>query len=147
MRRYRVMVAVMLATASCTHDFEPPDRAARVAAAAEAYSPALFDSVSWSDSETRIVEGNAAYAIECRKCHGFLGQGDTEYARGRQLSAPSLVKPDWPLNQVDSLRRAIYIGHESGMPVYGDGKLTIREIDATAAYIVLSLRPDVLGSN
>ena len=45
---------------------------------------------------------------------------------------------------VDSLRRMIFIGHESGMPVFGDGDLSLREIDATAAYILRTLRPDVL---
>ena len=43
------------------------------------------------------------------------------------------------------LRRTIYIGHESGMPIYGDGDLSFRQIDATAAYILLTLRPEVLG--
>jgi hypothetical protein len=33
------------------------------------------------------------------------------------------------------------------MPVFGDGGLTPRQIDATAAYVLGSLRPDVLGPN
>ena len=45
----------------------------------------------------------------------------------------------------DSLRRRIYTGHASGMPVFGDGTLDPRTIDATAAYILLGLRPEVLG--
>jgi len=139
------LFAVACVTTACGgHDFEPPDRAERVERAAAAYSPTLFDSISWADSSTELTEGNIVYAEECRRCHGPLGQGGTDYARERGLTVPSLVVPDWPLADPDSLRRRIYVGHESGMPVYGDGNLTPRQIDATAAYILRTLRPDVL---
>ncbi len=46
---------------------------------------------------------------------------------------------------LDSLRRKLFIGHEDGMPIFGEGTLTPREIDATAWYVLLILRPEVLG--
>ena len=138
------LVTLVVATACGNHEFEPPDTQARIDRAGAAYSSALFDTVSWSDEATQVTQGNAVYAAECRRCHGPLGQGGTDYARQRNLSVPSLVVADWPFATTDSLRHMIYTGHEGGMPVFGDGDLTLREIDATAAYILLTLRPDVL---
>lgn len=83
--------------------------------------------------------------MECRRCHGPLGRGDTEYARARGVEVPSLVEPDWPLAELDSVRRAIYVGHEAGMPTFGARDLDSREIDAAAAYVLLTLRPEILG--
>ena len=139
-----VLATATLLSACADQDFEPPDRADRIGRAAGAYSPALFDTIGWSDEQARLVEGNLVYAEECRRCHGVLGQGLTDYARERGLTVPSLVTPEWPMADADSLRRMIWVGHESGMPVYGDGDLSPRQIDAAAAYILLSLRPDVL---
>ena len=147
MRRWAAAVLILSAwvAAGCSdHEFEPPDRAERVARAATAFSVAMFDTVEWAGEADQLSAGNAVYSEACRRCHGQLGQGGTDYARQRDLTVPSLVNPEWPLAQVDSLRRKIFIGHESGMPVFGDGGLTPREIDATAAYILRELRPDVL---
>jgi mono/diheme cytochrome c family protein len=145
--RLSLLGLLLLSTMSCAHEFEPPDRGARVDAAAEAFQSEVFDTVQWADAELRLNQGNAVYAVECRRCHGGFGGGDTDYAKGRDLVAPSLVEADWSFDELDALRREIYIGHESGMPIYGDGDLTLREIDATAAYVLLGLRPDVLGTN
>jgi mono/diheme cytochrome c family protein len=140
-----ILFAVLWAAAACKgHEFEPPDRATRVDRAAATYSSTVFDTIAWNEEEVQLSEGNSVYAEECRRCHGPLGLGGTDYARERNLTVPSLVAPDWPLAQVDSLRRKIFVGHESGMPVFGDANLTPRQIDATAAYILLELRPDVL---
>jgi mono/diheme cytochrome c family protein len=140
-----ILLTVLWAAAACKgHEFDPPDRAVRVDRAAAAYSSTLFDTIAWDGEATQLTEGNSVYAEECRRCHGPLGQGGTDYARQRNLTVPSLVTPGWPLAQVDSLRRQIFVGHESGMPVFGDGNLTPRQIDAAAAYILLELRPDVL---
>ena len=140
-----VLLAVVWAAMACAdQEFEPPDRAIRTDRAAASYSVAMFDTVDWPDEDTQLTAGNAVYAEECRRCHGPLGLGDTDYARQRDLTIPSLVVREWPLADVDSLRRKIFIGHESGMPVFGDGDLTPRQIDAGAAYILRSLRPDVL---
>jgi mono/diheme cytochrome c family protein len=138
------VLAAGAASAACEQEFEPPDRAERVGRAAARYSAAIFDSVSWTADDARLTAGNEVYAERCRRCHGTLGRGETEYARERGLTVPSLVAPEWPYTDLDSLRRKIYVGHESGMPIFGDGQLEVREIDATAAYILLTLRPDVL---
>jgi len=139
-----LVLAVCVVAGCAETEFEPPDRAERVARAATDFSAALFDTVAWDEETAQMSAGNTVYAEECRRCHGALGQGATDYALQRNLTVPSLVTPEWPLAQVDSLRRMIFIGHESGMPIFGDGDLTPRQIDATAAYILQSLRPDVL---
>ena len=137
--------AVALALSACGHEFEPPDRAERVAEAAAQYSTALFDSIAWADEEARTEEGNEVYAEKCRRCHGPLGRGETAYARERGLQVPSLVEPDWPIASMDSLRRVIYVGHEEGMPGWGVAGIAPREIDSSAYYILNSLRPELLG--
>jgi mono/diheme cytochrome c family protein len=139
-------VSVVL-TIGCGHDFEPPDRSQRVLTAERAYSAALFDSISWASQDARVLEGNTVYAEDCRRCHGQLGAGVTAYARERNLAVPSLVEPDWPLEELDALRREIYVGHESGMPVFGQGGLSLWQVDAVAAYILDVLRPEVLGDD
>ena len=139
------VLAAVAATAACGgHDFEPPDRAQAVRLASVAYEPALFDTVAWETPAEEETEGNLVYVNECRDCHGSFGLGDTEYARERRLQVPSLVEPDWAKADRDSVRLAVYAGHDVGMPVFGAHKLTLREIDAVAAYVVNVLRPDVL---
>lgn len=140
----RFTVLAALATTACGHDFEPPDRGERVRAAEAVYSDALFDTVSWSSDSVRAQEGNGVYAAKCVRCHGPLGRGDTEYARTRGIEVPSLVEREWPLASMDSLRRTIFVGHEGGMPVFGVGGITPREIDASAYYVLHTLRPEVL---
>lgn len=140
-----LMGALLLVAVGCgDHKFDPPDPNVRVERAQAAFTPALFDTIGWDDEEGRLLEGNTIYAEDCRRCHGTLGQGGTDYAKERNLTVPTLVAPNWPLAETDSLRRRIFVGHASGMPVFGDGNLTPRQIDATAAYILRTLRPDVL---
>lgn len=140
-----VAVAALTSAACEGHDFEPPDRSQEVRRAASAYGPSLFDTVSWGSAGEAADAGNLVYVEECRNCHGSLGRGDTEYGRERGLEVPSLVEAEWPKAHVDSVRRAVYAGHEAGMPVFGAHKLTLRQIDAVAAYVLDVLRPDVLG--
>jgi mono/diheme cytochrome c family protein len=137
-----VLVAAASAAACEKHEFEPPDRAARVEAAAAELTPETFDTVAWASSEARAFEGNNTYAAHCRSCHGFQGQGDTEYAREHGLEPPSLVRPDWPYENVAAVRNTIYTGHPAGMPTWGVAGITPREIDAVAYYIVHVLRPE-----
>jgi len=144
MRVGALLVGLMFIYGCGDHQFEPPDPSVRVERAEAAFSTAMFDTITWDSETTELTEGNTVYAEQCRRCHGPLGQGGTDYARERNLTVPSLVGPNWPLAQTDSLRRRIFVGHASGMPVYGDGELTPRQIDATAAYILRTLRPDVL---
>lgn len=141
--RRLALVLASLGLVACGHDFEPPDRGARVELAAARYSTSLFDTIAWHDSAVRTQQGNMVYAEKCRRCHGRMGEGGTDYARGRGLIIPPLTRPDWPFSELDTLRRMLYVGHEVGMPIYGEGRLSVREIDATAAYILLTLRPEV----
>ncbi|MCA9764517.1 MAG: cytochrome c [Gemmatimonadetes bacterium] len=140
------VVVAGLAAAACGHEFEPPDRQARVDSLAARFSLAMFDSIAWESENLRETAGNLVFAERCVRCHGPLGRGDTDYARARGVAVPSLVQADWPLAAIDSLRRTIYVGHEEGMPIYGDGAVTLRDIDAVSAYVLEVLRPDVLGA-
>jgi mono/diheme cytochrome c family protein len=140
-----LILTFVLVTTACGHEFEPPDRGERIRQAESTYSPSLFDTVTWAEGEDRNGLGNEIYAEKCRRCHGPLGRGDTDYAREQGLAIPSLVEPEWAHMAMDSLRKTIYVGHEEGMPIYGDGGITPREIDAVASYVLNVLRPDVLG--
>lgn len=145
MKRAAALLLAAALGAACGHDFEPPDRAERVDQAARLYSAALFDTVTWASDSARSLAGNEVYAATCRRCHGPLGQGGTDYARQRGLEVPSLVEPDWPVSRVDTLRRRIFVGHEEGMPTFGVAGISPREIDGAAFYLLYTLRPDVLG--
>lgn len=138
-------LGVVTAGSACNQEFEPPDRSARVERALDDFAAEVFDTVQWRSEDARLEVGNAIYAERCRRCHGVLGRGETDYAGNRGLVVPTLVGDAWRLANVDSLRRKVYVGHETGMPIFGDGDLDLREIDAVAGYILLSLRPDVLG--
>ena len=139
-------LALLLVVTACGHEFEPPDRGERIRQAELAYSSSLFDSVTWAEEEDRDELGNEIYAEKCRKCHGPMGRGETDYARERGLTIPSLVEPQWAYASLDSLHKTIYVGHEEGMPGYGDGGITAREIDAVSSYVLNVLRPEVIGS-
>lgn len=138
--------AVAALTGCQKHEFEPPDREAQVADAETLFSTSLFDSLTWESDEERHRVGNAVYAEQCRRCHGTLGEGGTDFARERDLDVPSLVEPGWAYeNHHDSVRHRIFVGHAEGMPTWGIAGITPREIDASAHYILDVLRPDVLG--
>jgi mono/diheme cytochrome c family protein len=143
-----VLLAATLILGGCEeHEFHPPDRAAHVARADSAYTTAGFDSITWSADAERITAGNLVYADECRRCHGPLGKGGTEYAESRDLDVPSLVEPDWAYgDDVDAVRRRIFTGHPDGMPTWGVGRLNPRQVDAVAYYLVAQLRTEVPGN-
>jgi len=146
MKRRGALLLGGLTIAACGHDFEPPDRHARVLEAEAQYSAAAFDTLRWESDSARAFEGNEVYAAKCRRCHGPLGRGETEYARERGLTIPSLVEADWPYaSDLDSLRHKIFIGHEEGMPIYGVAGISLREIDSSAFYVLNELRPDVIS--
>ena len=93
----------------------------------------------------RALEGNGTYAAKCRRCHGSLGRGDTDYAAERDLEVPTLGREEWAYaDSLDVVRRRIFIGHAEGMPTWGVAGISPREIDATAFYVLNRLRPDVL---
>lgn len=132
-----------LALGACgEHEFHPPDREEQVQVATERFEQADFDTIAWPDSVTRMRTGNELFAASCRKCHGPLGEGGTEYARSQGLEVPSLVRADWPYESLDAVRERVFAGHPEGMPTWGIGRLTLREIDAVAWYVHHGLRPE-----
>jgi mono/diheme cytochrome c family protein len=146
-RRVQVLaLGLLVSAAACSdHEFHPPSEEEKQAVADSLYSPALFDSVSWETDTARIDAGNLVYADECRRCHGPLGLGETEYAETQELDVPSLVNADWEYqDDLEGVRRRVFVGHASGMPNWGVSNLTPREIDAAAFYILEQLRPEVL---
>ena len=141
-----VVVPVAMLLAGCGHEFHPPDPEERIAEAEERLTPLLFDTVQWANDSVRFFQGNETYAAKCRRCHGTLGEGGTEYALRRGLDVPSLVEPDWELaDSLAAVRRLIFTGHSGGMPTWGVAGITPRQIDASAFYVLFQLRPDVLG--
>lgn len=138
-----VLAGLAVLSGCAEKEFDPPDPEERVALAEADYAAARFDTVNWETEAERLREGNDAYAVHCRSCHGPLGRGETAYARERELEVPSLVEPGWAYaGDVEAVRRRIYTGHPAGMPPWGLGRMTPREIDAVAFYVVTQLRPD-----
>lgn len=135
----------LLAAACSKHEFEPPSRVERVSQADSLLSVETFDTIAWPNDSARSFAGNNAYAAHCRSCHGYLGDGATDYAREHHIDVPSIVRTDWPYQDTDELRRRIFIGHAAGMPTWGVAGITPREIDAAAYYLRNVLRPEVLG--
>lgn len=142
--RFVPLVAGLAVAGACEkHEFEPPSRAAQVEQADSFFSPALFDTITWSSDSLRVAVGNDMFAARCRRCHGYLGEGGPAEIRGEQIAVPSLVEPEWPYaSDMDVIRRRIFTGHPDGMPTWGVAGLTAREIDAVAHYILTVLRPD-----
>jgi mono/diheme cytochrome c family protein len=141
------VAAALLALAACGEkEFDPPERADQVGEAEELYRETLFDTITWADTLQRARIGNEVFASRCRNCHGTLGAGDTEYARARELTVPSLVAPEWRYAaSMDSVRHRIFVGHAAGMPTWGVAGISPREIDGAAYYLLERLRPEVLG--
>ena len=143
MTRRGLLLLLAIALAGCQdHEFEPPDTEERVMRAATRYRHADFDTIAWPDSAERMLIGNQVFAAHCRKCHGPLGQGDTEYAAVQGIEVPALVRADWPYDSIGAVRERVFAGHAEGMPSWGLGRLTLREIDAAAAYVQLGLRAE-----
>jgi mono/diheme cytochrome c family protein len=141
------VLAGLLVLAACGEkEFDPPERAEQVGEAETLYSEALFDTIAWADTLQRVRVGNEVFASRCRNCHGTLGEGDTEFARARGLTVPSLVAPDWRYaTSIDSVRHRVFVGHQAGMPTWGVAGISPREIDGAAYYVLQRLRPEVLG--
>lgn len=140
------MVCVAVGAAACAdHEFERPSREGQMLQADSILTPETFDTITWSSDSLRVAAGNNAYASQCRSCHGYLGRGDTDYAREHNVQPPSLVREDWPYTDIAAVRRRIFIGHPEGMPTWGVAGITPREIDAVAYYLLEVLRPEVLG--
>jgi mono/diheme cytochrome c family protein len=149
-RTVPIFLSLVVALGACEkHEFEPPDREARLADAETRYDAVVWDTISWESGQQRALEGNGVYAAQCRNCHGPVGRGGTEYAASRGLEVPSLVEAEWSMaGQIDSLRHRVFVGHLGGMPTWGVAGISEREIDAVSYYVLEDLRPEVLeGGN
>lgn len=137
-------VACLIGAGACQgHKFEPPDRNQQIAQAEAQYKLADFDTIHWVSDSARSINGNIVYSSTCRRCHGTLGEGGTEYARSRNLDVPSLIGPEWNYDDdIEAVRHQIFVGHSTGMPTLGVASLSLREIDAVAWYTLHVLRPD-----
>lgn len=140
-----LLVAALLPAACEKPEYERPPRDEQVAQADSILTMEAFDTLTWAGDAERAQAGNNVYAAKCRSCHGPMGRADTDYARERNLDVPSLVREDWPYQNILAVRRVIFIGHEDGMPTFGVAGITPREIDAVAFYLLEVLRPEVLG--
>jgi len=140
------LAACLFASGACQkHKFDPPDRNQQIAQAEAQYKLADFDSIQWESDSARSINGNIVYASTCRRCHGTLGEGGTEYARSRDLDVPSLIGPEWKYDDdIGAVRHQIFVGHSTGMPTLGVASLTLREIDAVAWFTIHVLRPDAI---
>jgi len=139
------IAGVILLLVGCESEgYEPPPEERRIELADSLYSPALFDTITWESDQERIEAGNLVYADSCRRCHGPVGEGGPARVAGREFSVPSLVRPDWPFDHIAAVRQRTFTGHTGGMPSWGISRLTPREIDAVAFYLIEQLRPEML---
>lgn len=142
-----VLSAAVLVLAACEEEgYQPPPESQRLELADSLYSPALFDTIQWPSDQERITAGNLVYADHCRRCHGPVGEGGVVQVAGNTLVVPSLVREEWPRDEdMADVRRRVFTGHTGGMPSWGIIRLTPRQIDAVAFYILEQLRPEILG--
>jgi mono/diheme cytochrome c family protein len=142
-----VLAVVALGLAACEEKtFEAHEERARLELADSLYSPTLFDTIAWASDDQRAVAGNLVYADYCRRCHGTVGEGGLAHVAGVEVHVPSLVDADWPLDEdTAAVRARVFTGHAGGMPSWGISRLTPREIDAVAHYILGQLRPEILS--
>jgi mono/diheme cytochrome c family protein len=134
--------------AACAGDdgYDPPDPAQRIELADSLYTPALFDTIAWASDQERITAGNLVYADYCRRCHGTVGEGGVARVAGSDIVVPSLVTAHWRYHDdIESVRQRTFTGHTGGMPSLGISRLTPREVDAVAFYILEQLRPEMLS--
>ena len=133
------LLLVPLLFASCADD--TADRPPLETVEAAAFTPALFDSVTWEDDRAALDRGATVYAYSCAKCHGDSGRGDGGYVLdGRLLRPPSFLADDWRFaSDLPGLRQAILEGNDKGMPHWGRAGLSPRDMDAVARYITRRL--------
>ena len=116
---------------------QPTEEPATETGQAAAFSPAVFDSVTWTEDREALDRGATVYAYSCGKCHGDRGRGDGGYVlQGRLLRPPSFLVDDWRFaNDLAGLRQTIWEGNDKGMPHWGEAGLSPRDTDAVARYI------------
>jgi mono/diheme cytochrome c family protein len=139
-----LLAAVFVLSACEDEGYQPPDESRSIELADSLYTPALFDTIDWESDQQRIDAGNLVFADSCRRCHGAMGEGGQARVAGRELFVPSLVAGEWHLHdRIDVVRQLIFTGHTGGMPSWGIHRLTPRQIDAVAFYLLEQLRPEM----
>ena len=117
----------------------------RTAAAALAYDPSAFDTISWASDSAALARGADVWKWAGTSCHGERGGGDAMLVTeaGDTLRGPSLVEPNWPYaRDEEALRRRIFTGTVAGMPHWGLRGLTYRDLDAVARHVREVLRAE-----
>jgi mono/diheme cytochrome c family protein len=143
------MAAAML-LGGCGEDegYQPPDESRSIELADSLYEPALFDTIAWDSRAERIDAGNLVFADSCRRCHGSVGEGGPVRVGGRDLVVPSLVRGEWRYHDdIEEVRHLIFTGHTGGMPSWGIHRLTPRQIDTVAFYLMEQLRPEMITAD
>ncbi|MFW5951540.1 MAG: c-type cytochrome [Gemmatimonadota bacterium] len=134
---------VLLLGTGCEAGEEAPPRteADEVAAAAEEYDPAVYDTVDWPSDSAAIARGRDIYTWACAECHGEEGRGEGgRVIDGDTLRPPSFRQQDWPYaDDPEQLHRKIYVGTELGMPHWGLRRMQPRDIVAVERFIRLEL--------
>ncbi|MDJ0739846.1 MAG: c-type cytochrome [Gammaproteobacteria bacterium] len=106
------------------------------------------------------ARGEAVYVEHCQRCHGADGSGEGEgtgvtMSRERSfLVMPASISNRGFLASASDqmIRRSIVVGRKgSGMPAFGSGKLTDREIDDVVAYVrafeIQAVEPEPLDAD
>ncbi len=151
--RSRLILSVasltLLVVAGCAGEETEAERAERVRQAradsvttAEAqYDASVFDTVTWESPEARLERGAVVWRASCDKCHGGQGAGNGAAAQEIQLTVPSFLAEDWRYRgDLDGIRHATFVGHESLMPNWGL-HVKYRDVDAVSGYINEVLAP------
>jgi mono/diheme cytochrome c family protein len=112
------------------------------AMAADAFDPAVFDTLTWESTDAAIERGGVVFSYSCARCHGVQGYGDGGFvADGDTLRPPSFHQSEWQFaDDPAALRAMIFVGGENGMPHWGLEGLKYRDVDAVTHYILEDLR-------
>lgn len=150
MRRIPLALALPFLLAACGGGKQeqaaaPPDSTAM---ALEQYSPALFDTITWSGDSAQRNRGEVVWNFSCKKCHGQLGHGDGEGLAELAQMGDTIQPPDFATEwrfgtDREAALKAIYAGTQKGMPHWGLTALKPRDVDAVAAYV----RQNLAGIN
>ena len=120
----------------------------QTAAAAEAYDPTAYDTVSWASDSAAVARGRDIFKWVCAECHGEQGRGDGgRVIDGDTLRPASFHQEGWEYaDDPEALHRQIFIGNTLGMPHWGLRQMRPRDIVALERYIRLELvRDDAAG--
>jgi mono/diheme cytochrome c family protein len=141
MRRVPFALVVPMLLGACSGGAEQEQaqvaRPDSVAMALEQYSPALFDTITWSTDTAQTNRGSIVWTFSCKKCHGETGSGDARMVvDGDTITPPDFHTPGWRFaNDREGLLKYIYSGNDKRMPHWGIEGLKPRDVAAVATYI------------